>query len=53
MLFSSRTATEDGRLQEHLAGWRRLLAGLRDDTLDMQAVADLDLSNSLVAEIAS
>jgi glutathione-regulated potassium-efflux system ancillary protein KefG len=36
VLFAARRAVEDGRLEGHLATWRRLLSGLRDDALDLE-----------------
>lgn len=45
VLFSSRTAAEERRLDRHLDDWQRLLGALRDDRLDLrraQALPRLD-----------
>ena len=36
-LFGSRTAVDDGTLGGHVADWKRVLEGLRDDRLDIAA----------------
>jgi putative NADPH-quinone reductase len=36
-LFGARTAVEEGRVARHLADWRKLLEGLRDDRVDLEA----------------
>ena len=40
-LFGARTAVEDGRLEEHVAEWGRLLEALRDGRLDVETAASL------------
>ncbi|EAT11363.1 flavodoxin family protein [Bermanella marisrubri] len=40
-LFSSRTAKEDGRLQQHISEWQMLLKALVEETLDIQACQSL------------
>ncbi len=39
-LFGARTAVEEGRVNQHVADWRRVLEALRDDRLDIAAVKD-------------
>lgn len=41
-LFGSRTALDEGRLQEHIAGWCRLLKSLRDGTFDEEVAVQHD-----------
>jgi putative NADPH-quinone reductase len=36
-LFGARTAVEEGRVAQHLADWRKVLEGLRDDRVDLEA----------------
>lgn len=49
VLFSSLHAPADGRLEQHLIGYRNLLEAVRDDRYDFAAVADRDVvcANSL------
>ena len=42
VLYGSLQAPEDGRLEAHVAGYRRLLEAIRDDRYDFDAVADRD-----------
>lgn len=42
VLYGSLQAPEDGRLEAHVAGYRRLLEAIRDDEYDFDAVADRD-----------
>ncbi len=45
-LFGARTAVEEGRINEHVADWTRLLEALRDDRLDIDVVQDLPQLNT-------
>jgi len=45
-LFGARTAVEEGRVNQHVVDWTRVLEALRDDRLDIAAVQDLPLLNS-------
>ncbi len=45
-LFGARTAVEEGRVNQHVADWRRVLAALRDDRLDIAAVQDQQRLNT-------
>ena len=40
-LFDARRAVEEGRVAAHVEAWRRLLAALRDDTLDLERASQL------------
>jgi glutathione-regulated potassium-efflux system ancillary protein KefG len=44
-LFSAHDASSDGRAQNHLATYRRLLESLRDDRFDVAASSRLELLN--------
>jgi putative NADPH-quinone reductase len=44
-LFGSRTAVEEGRVDQHIANWVRLLKALRDGRLDIHAAQALPLLN--------
>lgn len=48
-LFAARRALDDGRLDTHRDAWVRLLEGLRDDTLDLDAAGAAHLLNHLIA----
>jgi len=41
VLFGARTAVEEGRADDHVAAWVRLLEALRDGRLDVDAAASL------------
>ena len=43
LLFSSLSAPEDGSLETHVADYRALLEGARDDRFDFDVVADHDV----------
>jgi len=45
-LFGSRTAVDEGRVNQHVADWTRLLEALRDDRLDIPVAQDLPRLNS-------
>lgn len=45
-LFGARTAVEEGRINQHVADWTRLLEALRDDRLDIDVVQDLPQLNT-------
>lgn len=45
-LFGARTAVEEGRVPRHVADWRRLLAALREDRLDLAAAAGAGTLNA-------
>lgn len=45
-LFGARTAVEEGRVNQHVANWVRVLEALRDDQLDIAAAQELPLLNS-------
>jgi putative NADPH-quinone reductase len=44
-LFGARTAVEEGRVDAHVADWRRVLAGLRDGTLDLERAEGVERLN--------
>ncbi len=44
-LFSSRTAREDQRLQQHVSDWKRVLLALRDQRLDLDRASQLERLN--------
>jgi len=50
-LFGARTAAEEGRVPEHLAEWRRVLEGLRDDCIDLDAGASASCLNDDLARV--
>jgi len=45
-LFGARTAVEEGRVNQHVADWIRVLEALRDDRLDIAAALDLPRLNA-------
>jgi putative NADPH-quinone reductase len=45
-LFGSRTAVDEGRVEQHIAAWIRILEALRDDRLDIAAAQNLPRLNS-------
>jgi glutathione-regulated potassium-efflux system ancillary protein KefG len=45
-LFSARTAVEEGRANQHVADWTRLLEALRDDRLDIAVAQGLSALNA-------
>ena len=45
-LFGARTAMEEGRLDEHISNWVRVLQALKDDRLDIEIAQDLPKLNS-------
>ncbi len=45
-LFGARTAVEEGRINQHVADWTRLLEALRDDRLDIDVAQDLPQLNT-------
>lgn len=47
-LFGARTAVEEERLQEHLDGWRTVVAGLQAGDYDGDAMAELDQLNQVL-----
>ena len=44
-LFSARTAVEEGRVDDHVRDWVRVLEALRDGRLDLDAASDLPKLN--------
>jgi len=44
-LFGSRTAIEDGKVEQHVENWKRALAALRDNRLDLAAAATAETLN--------
>ena len=44
-LFGARTAVEDNKLDDHLEDWKRVLTALRDDTLDIDNLLELQKLN--------
>jgi putative NADPH-quinone reductase len=44
-LFGSRTAVEDGKVKQHVENWKRALAALRDNRLDLAAAATAETLN--------
>jgi putative NADPH-quinone reductase len=51
-LFGSRTALEDGRVDEHIQCWQRVLEQLLNGEIDMQAALAADKLNDCVASTA-
>lgn len=45
-LFGARTAVEEGRVNQHVADWTRVLEALRDDRFDITAAQDLPRLNA-------
>ncbi|TCM58142.1 Kef-type potassium/proton antiporter accessory protein (CPA2 family) [Rhizobium sp. PP-F2F-G48] len=43
VLFSAHDSAADGRAETHIAAYLRLLAALRDETLDLEAVSKVEL----------
>lgn len=52
-LFSARTAFEEGRLDEHVADWVRVLEALREDRLNIETATKLRKLNGNLDEIIS
>lgn len=50
-LFASRTAVEEGRVDRHIADWKRLLVALRDDRVDITSLSQRHLLNGATAEL--
>lgn len=44
-LFSSRSAFEENRIDQHVSDWLRLLTALREDSLDISSAAGLNKLN--------
>jgi putative NADPH-quinone reductase len=44
-LFGARTAVEEGRLNDHLSNWKRVLAALHENRLDLDKAQQLDMLN--------
>jgi len=44
-LFGSRTAVEDGKVEQHVENWKRALTTLRDSQLDLAAAATAETLN--------
>lgn len=45
-LFGARTAVEEGRIDGHVADWKRLLAALRDNRLDLSRAVGMSQLNA-------
>ncbi|QFU76922.1 flavodoxin family protein [Halioglobus maricola] len=52
VLFGARTAVEEGRVSEHIAGWQRLLDALAANTLNLKRAAGSNTLNDELAAIA-
>lgn len=50
-LFGARTAVEEGRINQHVADWTRLLEALRNDRLDIDVAQDLPQLNTNLGAI--
>lgn len=50
-LFGSRTAVEEGRVDEHVAAWKRLLRALRDDRVHLETASKQPLLNRLLESL--
>ncbi|WP_036819048.1 NAD(P)H-dependent oxidoreductase, partial [Photobacterium sanctipauli] len=46
VLFDSRTAKEQKRVEQHTKDWRQLLDALRDDRVEMNAASHVDVLNA-------
>ena len=44
-LFGARTAVEEDRLNEHIENWKKILIGLRDDTINLVLAGELPKLN--------
>lgn len=51
-LFGSRTALEDGKVDEHIERWRQILNCLRQDELDLELAAGAEKLNECLAQAA-
>lgn len=47
-LFGARTAVEEGRVDQHVAEWIRLLDAIKDDRIDIASVQHLPLLNGVI-----
>ncbi len=47
-LFSARTASEDGRIADHMNDWQRLLLALREGNIDLRRAARADTLNDIL-----
>ncbi|WP_310620929.1 NAD(P)H-dependent oxidoreductase [Flexibacterium corallicola] len=52
-IFAAGKAVKEGRDKEHLANWKSLLEGLRDDTLDLKRAQKALTLNKLAAKQAA
>lgn len=50
-LFGARTALEDGRVGEHIAGWKRVLECLRNERIDLDLVAGAERLSECLLEV--
>ena len=50
-LFGARTALEDGRVGEHIAGWKRVLECLRDERIDLDLAAGAERLSECLLEV--
>jgi len=48
-LFGSRTALEDGKLDEHIENWQKILICLRENRIDVDLAAQSDKLNQCVS----
>jgi len=52
-LFSSRTATEQGRVRAHVAEWLLVIKALQEDTIDPASVSQCNILNDVLEKITS
>jgi putative NADPH-quinone reductase len=50
-LFGARTASEEGRVPEHIALWKKLLAALSQQHINSQQVSKLNTLNEYIASL--
>lgn len=50
VLFGARTATEEGRIEEHVASFHKLLDYIRDDSIDHEDTAPFGTLNEYIEE---
>ncbi|MCP4486277.1 MAG: flavodoxin family protein [Gammaproteobacteria bacterium] len=50
-LFGARTALDEGRIDQHVADWHKVLVALRDETLQLEGHSDLLVLNDVLPEL--
>lgn len=51
-LFGARTALDDGRIGEHIDGWKRVLDCLQSERIDIELAAQADKLNDCLEQIS-